>query len=294
MQLVANKSTLPAERVGYEASPALRARRDALAGAIAQGVWRTVPAPQEIKVGGVRALQFDPPGTVLGVLIHLHGGAFRIGAPELVAPFAAAIAKCCALTVVCPAYRLAPEHPFPSPLVDAINVVEGLANESSLPLFLSGDSAGGGLAASVAARLSRQHRRLCGLVLLSAWLDLTVTSESFTLNAATDTLFSRSAALEAAELYLQGTTARHPSASPLFGPLERFPPTLINVGEGEVLVNDSKKLHAKLQAAWIDSRLDIIPNMEHVAVTRNMLLPGAIDTFSIIAEFINARLSGVS
>jgi monoterpene epsilon-lactone hydrolase len=289
--MIARALDLPPERVGRAASTELGNRRRALALAIAQGSWRTDPLPQEITIGNVRLLQFDPPSTPQGLLIHFHGGAYRIGAPEAVAPFAAALAERSAVRILCPAYRLAPEHPFPAALIDGMTVINGLDDAHELPLLLSGDSAGGGLAAGLAALAISQHCRISGLVLLSAWLDLTVTSESFTTNAATDPLFSSKAASEAAELYLQGVSARHPLASPLFASVADFPPTLMNVGAGEVLAEDSRQLHAKLTAAGIEARLSMIPSMEHVAVTRSLALPGAADTFAAIARFIDARLA---
>jgi acetyl esterase/lipase len=282
---------LPPERPGHPAPAELVDRRQQLATAVAAGVWRTDPPPQEIQLAGHRALRFSPPGPARGQLLHFHGGAFRIGAPDMVAPFAAALAKRCGTTVTCPAYRLAPEYPFPAALVDGLAVVDALGDASGLPMFLSGDSAGGGLAASLTALRVSQGRPIAGLILLSAWLDLTVTSDSYTDNAAADPLFSRAAASEAAALYLQGVAAEHPLVSPLLGSVAGFPPTLINVGVGEVLAADSRRLHATLRAAGITATLSVIPDMEHVAVTRSLALPGAADTFAAIAQFIDAALA---
>jgi epsilon-lactone hydrolase len=289
--MIARGLDLPSERVGRAPSAELGNRRRALALAIEQGTWRTQPLPQEITIGNVRVLQFDPPRTPQGIVIHFHGGAYRIGAPEMVAPFAAALAERCAVRILCPAYRLAPEHPFPAALIDGMTVIDALDAAPKLPLFLSGDSAGGGLAAGLAALAVSQCRRIAGVVLLSAWLDLSVTSATFTTNAASDSLFSSKAAREAAELYLQGVSARHPLASPLFAFLAGFPPTLINVGAGEVLAEDAMQMHAKLNAAGIEAQLSMIPSMEHVAVTRSLALPGSADTFAAIATFIDARLA---
>ena len=76
-----------------------------------------------MQIGGVRCLRFSPSGNPRGTLLHMHGGAFRIGCPEQIAPFAAALAEACAVTVICPAYRLAPEHPFPAGLNDGYAVL---------------------------------------------------------------------------------------------------------------------------------------------------------------------------
>jgi acetyl esterase/lipase len=286
-----NTAQLPAERPGHPAPADLANGRSQLATAAAAGVWRTDPPPQEVMLAGRRALRLDPTGPARGVLVHFHGGAFRIGAPEMVAPFAAALARRCSVTVVCPAYRLAPEHPFPAALIDGMAVMNALGDTSGLPLLLSGDSAGGGLAASVAALLVAQMRPISGLILLSAWLDLTVTSDSYEENATTDPLFSRAAASSAAALYLQGVSPEHTLVSPLLGSVAGFPPTLVSAGGGEVLAEDSRRMHAKLREAGIDSRLSVIAGMEHVAVTRNLELRGAAETFAEVAGFIDDALA---
>lgn len=239
-------------------------------------------------MGGVRVLRFRPQAAPRGIVLHFHGGGFRIGCPEIVAPFAAALAARCQVEVICPAYRLAPEHPFPAGLVDAQRVLRAMANDA--PLILSGDSAGGGIAAGLAALSGT--RALAGLVLLSAWLDLTVTSASYETNAATDPLFSRAAADVAAAFYLQGTSPRDPLASPLFATLDGFPPTFISIGTGEVLADDGRHFCERLRAAKVPTEFHPIPGMEHVAVTRNMSLPGAAATFTAVATFIDARLHG--
>jgi monoterpene epsilon-lactone hydrolase len=284
-------SELPSDRPGHPAPVELAERRHALAEAIAGGFWRTDPPAQQITIANVRALRFDPPGAPRGRLLHFHGGAFRMGAPEAVATFAAALAERCGVMVVCPAYRLAPEHPFPAALIDGMAVIDALDDGSGLPLYLSGDSAGGGLAAGLAALAIAQERPIGGLILLSAWLDLTVTSDSYEENAVTDPLFSRAAASDAAGLYLQGVSARHPLASPLLGSVTDFPPTLISVGAGEVLAADGRRLHAKLRAAGVEATLSVVAGMDHVAVTRSLALTGAAETFAAIAQFIDDSLA---
>jgi epsilon-lactone hydrolase len=221
-------------------------------------------------------------------LIHFHGGAYRIGAPEVVAPFAAVTAAHRAVRVLCPAYRLAPEPRFPAALIDGLAVIDGSADAHRFSLFLSGDSAGGGLAATSATIGVSQRRQIRGSVLLSAWRDLTVTNESFITNAATDSLFSRAAAMDALST---GRVRATPLASPLLACLEGFPTTLINVGAGEVLADDSIRMHAKLEDAGIEARLCVIPSMEHVAVTRDLAVPGAAVTFAAVADFIDEHLA---
>lgn len=119
-------------------------------------------------------------------------------------------------------------------------------------------------------------QRRAGLALLSAWLDLT----------ASDPLFSAESARSAAALYLQGHPADDPLASPLFGPVDHFPPVYVDVGDGEVLLDDACRLHARLDGAT----LSVIAGMEHVAATRSLDLPGATRSLEGLARFINDRL----
>ena len=129
-----------------------------------------------------------------------------------------------------------------------------------------------------------------GLMLLSPWLDLRVESPSYRENTASDPLFSAQSAREAAALYLQGFSPGDKLASPLLGPVENFPPTFINVGTGEVLADDARRLHKKLRAASICSQLQIVEAMEHVAVTRDLTLTGAGETFEALAAFVDKVL----
>lgn len=282
----------PPERTGRPASAEVAARREGMTGAVAAGTWRTTPAPEESTLDGVRVLRFRPSGPARGVVLHLHGGGFRLGCPEMMGPYAAALAARCVVEVVCPAYRLAPEHPFPAGLNDAHKVYDALRREGGGPLIVSGDSAGGGLAASLTALAVGEGAAPAGLILLSAWLDLTVSAGSYWSNAATDPLFSQEAAETAGELYLQGHSARDPLASPLFAAHAGFPPTLVSIGEGEVLADDGRKLHASLQAAGVAAQLHPVAGMEHVAVTRGFTLTGAAETFERVVGFVDGLTGG--
>jgi monoterpene epsilon-lactone hydrolase len=291
-------ATLPpfqsSERTGEAAAPDLLAIRDAITSAVDAGVWATTPPPQEITIAGIRALRFIPNGESRGTVLHFHGGGFRLGCPEQVGPFAAALAARCSVSVICPAYRLAPEHPFPAGLSDGWSVLHELEALDNLPLILSGDSAGGGLAASLAALSTSNTFRPAGLSLISPWLDLTVDSSSYQQNAASDPIFSAASAREAAQLYLQGHSPDDPLASPLCGSANGLPPTLINVGAGEVLLDDAKLFHNKLIAEDIPTQLHIVKDMEHVAVTRSFVLAGAKETFETLVSFISSRLSSTA
>jgi acetyl esterase/lipase len=276
---------VPPERSGYPAPSDLAERRKGMDAALAAGTWKTKRPPVETVLGGRRTLRFGPEAEAKGTVLHFHGGGFRIGGPEMEGPFAEALADRCGVEVVVPQYRLAPEHPFPCGLVDALSALTALREDiGDTPLVVSGDSAGGGLAAALAVR---GGVRIDGLVLLSPWLDTTVTAPAFTENAATDHMFSKESADIAAGLYLQGQDPAHPLASPLLASIEAFPPTLISVGLEEVLRDDSLRFHDKLRALGVRSELIALAGMEHVAVVRDLEMPGAHETFDAIAGFID-------
>lgn len=278
-----------AERSGNPAPDDLVARRVAMRGALGcfpEQEFRLGKAPW----GAVRALRFNPDGAARGTVLHWHGGGYRLGCPEYAAPFAQALAAACDVEVICPEYRLAPEHPFPAGLNDGVAAIDGVLALGVGRLILSGDSAGGGLAASLAAVCARRGVPLAGVVLLSPWLDLTVSRPSYGENAPTDPLFSRGAAREAAQAYLQGFAPDDPLASALFASVRRFPPTYLNVGSGEVLHDDALAFHQRLVDAGRIVSLSVIAQMEHVAVMRGDELIGAAQALAEVAAFVRERV----
>lgn len=282
--------SMPPERDGKAAPPDILASRTGMANMAAERCWRSASPPTEEHLGRVRILHFRPKTATRAAVLHLHGGGFRLGCPEYLAPFASALSERCQVEMICPAYRLAPEHPYPAGLNDARAVLRALAASSSLPLIVSGDSAGGGLAAGLVLLALAEDIAVAGLVLLSAWLDLSVSAPSYVANAATDRLFSSDSARLAADLYLQGLPARDPLASPLFAPLAGFPPTFISVGQGEVLADDSRGFHQALLTAGVPAEFHALAGMAHIAVVRDESAPGAAETFAALGAFIDARI----
>ncbi len=281
--------TLPPERPGRPADPDLAARRAQMQAAVDAGAWHTALPPLETALAGRRTLRFQPESAPRGTVMALHGGGFRIGRPEFESLLAEALVARCGVEVVVPQYRLAPEHPFPAGLIDAVASFDALrAEPGTVPLVVLGDSAGGGLAASLALL---RGPAIDALVVLSPWLDLRVNAPAYADNAASDPMFSQESADVAAELYLQGFDPTHPLVSPLLADIAAFPSTLISVGSGEVLRDDALRFHAKLLAAGVESRLSAIAGMEHVAVVRGLALTGAAETFEDIVRFIDSAIS---
>jgi epsilon-lactone hydrolase len=287
--------TIPAERAGREAPTDLAERRAMMAAAADAGM---LPGPvrpaAETTIEGVRTLTVSPEGkSPRGYLLMLHGGGYRLGRPENDARFAERIADRCGIEVVLPAYRLAPENPFPAGFNDAWKSLVALrARIGDAPLMVGGDSAGGGLAAALGVYAASQGGpRVDGALLFSPWVDMTITAASFKENAETDQLFPEASAQTASDTYMQGFDLKHPLASPLFADLTGFPPAFINVGNGEALRDDSLSFHAKLQAAGVRSELLGIDGMEHVAPVRSEDLVGAAESFEAVAAFVDSLLA---
>lgn len=273
------------ERPGQSAPADLQAKRDLLAAAIASGALPSAAGQADEVIAGVRTIRFGQPSPDAPTIIHFHGGGFRQGAPEVCARHAAALAQAAGAAVYCPAYRLAPEAPFPAALNDGLRVLGHLA-ASPAPLILAGDSAGGAIAAALAQLCAPAGLAIAGLLLHSPWLDLRVTSASYRTNARSDPLFSEASAIEAARMYLQGHPATDPLASPLLGNPALFPPTYISVGLGEVLLDDARVFHRRLTAASTPATLHEIAGMDHVAVTRGPDLPGSPEVLAATLSFL--------
>lgn len=276
---------LPPRRTGHAPPDELVPSREGLAKAVAAGAWATDPAPVEERIGGVRILRWGS-AEARATMLHFHGGGYRLGCPEMEGPFALRLAQRCRVEVVVPQYGLAPEQPFPNGLYDALAVLRATTGER--PVFVSGGSAGGGLAAALALLAAAEGIALAGLTLHSPWLDLAVDAASYEENAALDALFSRASAESAAALYLQGHDCRDPLASPLLAEPHNFPPTLISVGTGEVLADDARSFAARLGEK---ADLLLVPGMEHVAVTRAPGSTGADQVFEAVCAFIETRLA---
>jgi acetyl esterase/lipase len=178
------------------------------------------------------------------VVLHLHGGGYTIGTPAAARGWAAALAHTGGLTVVGPDYRLAPEHPFPAGLDDAEAVWRALVDTGGVDasrIALSGDSAGGGLAVALAARLrDAGDPGPAALVLVSPWLDLTNDRLGDRPLIARDPLLQPPWLAQAAAAYVNGgADLADPAVSPLLGSLAGLRPVLVQAGADDILISDS-------------------------------------------------------
>ena len=220
--------------------------------------------------------------------MHFHGGGFRLGSAAGSAAFGTRMADAAHVRVVLVDYALAPEHPFPAGLHDALHVYDAVrAEPSGLPILVGGDSAGGGLATSlVVAALAVDMPLPSGVTLFSPWLDLTVTADSYDTRARSDLLFSAASATAAADLYLQGWDPRDPLASPALADLHGFPPTLLFVGSEEVLLDDALALANALSRAGSTVSLHSVAGMQHVWPTIWPDVPESATALRLLAAFV--------
>jgi acetyl esterase/lipase len=240
---------------------------------------------REESVAGVQCLIVSSAQPKFSYL-HLHGGGFRLGWTRTWLNFASDIALKADCQVVIPDYRLAPEHPFPAALVDAVGVYTELQSEGEV--FVGGDSAGGALALSLtlAARDSK-HQMPAGLVLLSPWLDLAATAASYEKNASTDTMFSKESAEQATVAYLGTCATTDPLASPAYGDFSRVPKVLIFVSASEVLLDDAVQFSKKAQQSGVAVDLHVVENMPHIWPVIMVDAPETLDARQKIVDFLS-------
>ncbi len=229
------------------------------------------------------------------VLFYLHGGAYVLGSRRTHRQLASHMAKEAGVTAVLPEYRLAPEHPYPAAIEDAVAVYRALLESGLKPedIVISGDSAGGAL--SVATLLALRHAGdplPAAAVLLSPFLDVTASGESATTRADQDPWFDVSDMAVVARYYCSDESKwRDPLISPVFANVSGLPPMLIQVGDDEILLNDSTRLAEKLEAAGVDVELEIWPDMWHVFQMFIGKMPESRKAVEKIGKYINKAFS---
>ena len=226
-----------------------------------------------------------------GVILYLHGGGYTCGSLEYAKGFASTLATECGVRVFCAAYRLAPEHPYPAALEDALESYEYLLKKGypARQILLCGESAGGGLIYALCLKLKELGRPLpCGLVGISPWTDLTSSGASFETNRDVDPSMTRELLTFYAGCYTQ--TPEDPLCSPLFGDLHGLPPSLLFVGGDEVMLDDTRMLHEKLLQSGCRSKMHIAPERWHAYVLY-CLNENMEEDFQSINHFLDKVLS---
>ncbi len=202
------------------------------------------------------------------VILYCHGGGYSTGSCLYGRTITSKLATAASIDVLGFDYRLAPEHPCPAALEDALKVWDYLMllGYGARDVILAGDSAGGNLALVLTLKLKAERRFLPrGLVLMSPWTDLTASGRSYRTKAEVDPVLDAEYIDRMTKAYIpEGENLENPLISPLFGDFEGFPPVYIQVGENEILLSDSVELHKKLQKAGVPAKLDRFKGMWHV------------------------------
>jgi acetyl esterase/lipase len=220
--------------------------------------------------------------------LYLHGGGYLSGSPVTHRAITGHLASRCGARVFAADYRLAPEHPFPAALDDAVAAYRGLLAEGVAPgeVVIAGDSAGGGLTVATVLRLRDLALPLPrALVLFSPWTDLTLEQLS---SAAGEVMLNQPWLQDGARYYIAHGDARHPLVSPVFAALQGLPPTLVQVGTDELLLNDSRRLFRRLQDSGVVARLEEYPRRWHVFQLHAGLLADADRALDAVARFVAA------
>jgi monoterpene epsilon-lactone hydrolase len=257
------------------------------------------PAPRgtqvlHVDLDGVKGMRVATPESLAERhVLYLHGGGHVAGSPGLYRDFIWRIAAAARARVTIIDHRLAPEHPFPAALDDAVRAYRAaLLAEGSDPgrMAFMGESAGGGLVFSTLLRLRDEGTRLpAAAVALSPWTDLALTGESLRRNAEADPMLRSDEAPLMAGYYLSGIDPRTPYASPLYGDPTGFPPTLIQVGSDEILLDDSVRMAERLRAAGCEVDLQISKRMPHAWQVWARIMPEARAAIARIGAFVQSK-----
>lgn len=201
------------------------------------------------------------------VILYCHGGGYSTGSSLYARTITSKLAASTSMDVLAFDYRLAPENPYPAAMEDAMRAWDYLMllGYGARDVIVAGDSAGGNMALSLVLRLKEQKRLLPrGLVLMSPWTDLTSSGKSFETKKVLDPVLDREYIDRMVKAYTGQQDLQNPLISPLFGEMEGMPPTYIQVGENEILLSDSLRLHKAMVEANVSVRLDCFPGMWHV------------------------------
>lgn len=251
---------------------------------------------EQAEIGGISGWWCRPKDAARNAaILYFHGGAYVVGSTKAYQHFAGQLAARAKASVFVPQYRLAPESIFPAAVNDAQAAYDGLVDKGFTNIALAGDSAGGGLAlitlslATGKARDGSGVRPVCASV-ISAWTDLSLSGDSMVTVAEADPLSTKKSLASTATLYLNGHDPRDPLASPLFGDLSGLPPVRMDVGADDILLDDSVRYVAQLEATGGTAEVHTWQGMIHVFPSNIKLLKAAKEALDGIAVFLRQHL----
>lgn len=242
-----------------------------------------------IDMNGVQAEGVCVDANARRTVLYLHGGGYCIGSPATHRALAARIARAAGAISYVPAYRLAPEYPHPAALNDAVAAYRWLLTQNHSPqqIVIAGDSAGGGLALCLALALrDLSLPPPAALVLISPWVDLTLSGKSMQTHARRDPMLSFAITELWSLLYTGTHPAAHPLCSPLFANPTGLSPMLIQTGSEEILLSDSMRLAGAARTAGVAVQLHEYPGLWHDFQLQAGVLRDADAAIAEIGEFI--------
>ena len=261
---------------------------------------RFVPRPPAsinstlVDAGGILALRVSTPASQGNRhILFVHGGGFVAGSSALYRHVTWRFAAAARASLLAITYRLAPEHPFPAALDDAMTAYRWLLANGADPRHVAvmGDSAGGNLVFAMLLKARDEGLPLpAAAVGLSPWVDLALESPSLRRNAEADPMLNTREVPKLVDSYLQGADPRVPYASPVYGDLTGLPPTLIQVGSDEILHDDAVRMAEKLRASGCHVELEVWQRMPHVWHLFATIVPEGRRAIARVGAFLEARL----
>jgi epsilon-lactone hydrolase len=259
------------------------------------------PLPADVTVtgavlGGVPTAEITVDGVEpRHVVVYFHGGVYVMGDAALAADLASQVGRRTQAKVISVDYRLAPEHPYPAAVDDALAAYEALLENGVAPsdIAFAGESAGGGLAVATLVN-ARDH----GLPLpaaafaMSPYADLTLAGTTMDAKRDVDPLLSREALHARVGDYTAGQDAAVGLISPIFAALSGLPPLIIQAGSHEVLLDDAVRLARQAATADVEVTLDITPQVPHVFQAYYPILDDATAALDRAGQFLSAHLDG--
>jgi epsilon-lactone hydrolase len=249
-----------------------------------------------VDVSGVQGeWSIAPGGDASRVLLFFHGGGYCSGSIVSHRRMVTEAGRAAGVRTLAVAYRLAPEHPFPAAYDDAFTAWRFLRNQGipASQIAIGGDSAGAGLTVALIARLrdTREELPACAW-LVSPWTDLTLSGATLVTKAAVDPIIHKEYLNELAEAYLPPVVQRNdPRVSPLFADLRGFPPTLIQIGSAETLLDDAVRFSRAVGEADVAVTLEIWPHMIHAWPLWNAQLEPGRRALASAGAFIREQIS---
>jgi acetyl esterase/lipase len=232
-----------------------------------------VQAPADVAVsrgrlGGVPVMNIDVDGAYPErTIAYFHGGAYAIGTAASSVGLASDLGRHARARLISVDYRLAPEHPYPAALEDAVAVYRGLLDGGLSPsaIAFAGESAGAGLVAATLVALKRAGLpQPSSAVMMSPWVDLTLSGDSISEKSALDPALTPEGLKRRASDYVGTGDPADGLLSPVFADLTGLPPLLVQAGSHEILLDDATRLAARAAAADVAVTLQVTPQVPHV------------------------------